>query len=88
MEAFDHLWGEAFRDYDTAAAAAKVEAPVLIVAGGSDYQVAPPWTWEPILPRFRDATLSVVEGAGHVPQLERAEAFDALLLDWLASRPA
>ena len=55
--------------------------PVLLVAGGRDAKfVAAAERMAALVP---DATLAIVEGAGHTVHLERPEAFEAVLRGWL-----
>ncbi|RDI55147.1 alpha/beta hydrolase [Microvirga subterranea] len=86
MPAFDHLWGEVFRDIDIAKGLDGLDVPVLLALGRSDYLVAPYETWEPYRERFRDLTVRVFEKSGHTPQFEESELFDAELLRWLKER--
>ncbi|MGP9821243.1 alpha/beta fold hydrolase [Salinarimonas sp. NSM] len=84
MDAVDALWGGAFAAFDTAAHLAAIQAPILLVLGARDYAVAPPETWEPFRASARDLEVRVLEGSGHTPMLEEADAFDAVLLAWMA----
>lgn len=84
MAAFDHLWGETFRDLDMAALARQVEAPVLLALGRFDYLVAPAENWEEYRDDFRALTLRIFDKSGHTPQLEQAAEFDAAMLEFLA----
>lgn len=83
MPAFDHLWGEVFRDIDIAGGLDELDVPVLLALGRSDYLVAPYATWDPYRKRFRDLTVRVFEKSGHTPQCEESELFDAEMLRWL-----
>jgi proline iminopeptidase len=86
MPAFDHLWGEVFRDLDIRQGLDAMDAPVLLALGRYDYLVAPYGTWEPYRDGFRDLTVRVFEKSGHTPQLEESALFDAELLRWLSER--
>jgi len=84
MRAFDHLWGEVFRDIDVRTGLDALGVPVLLALGRHDYLVAPYATWEPYRESFRDLTVRVFEKSGHTPQFEESELFDAELLRWLS----
>ncbi len=80
---FDHLWGEVFRDIDIRALATKIEVPVLIALGASDYLIAPPESWDEFLPVFRKVDRVVFANSGHTPPLEEPEAFAQTLLGFV-----
>ncbi|MCB5175312.1 alpha/beta hydrolase [Microvirga lenta] len=86
MPAFDHLWGEVFRDIDIGHGLDALNVPVLLALGRYDYLVAPYATWEPYRESFRDLTVRVFERSGHTPQLEESALFDAELLRWLSEK--
>ena len=59
-----------------------LDMPVLVVAGGKDEK------YRPLAQRLSDgiganATVQVIEGAGHACHLERPDEFVALVRDWL-----
>jgi pimeloyl-ACP methyl ester carboxylesterase len=60
----------------------RIRVPTLVVEGGADKLLPPGWAAE-LAARIPDARSAVVDGAGHCPQLERPEAVNALLLDFL-----
>ena len=62
-----------------------VLAPTLLVWGSRDALV-PPSLGPQVRAALRDATLLVLPGAGHVPQYDRPEAFNAAALAFLAGR--
>jgi pimeloyl-ACP methyl ester carboxylesterase len=64
----------------------RIRVPTLVVEGGADKLLPPGWAAE-LAARIPDARSAVVEGAGHCPQLERPEAVNALLLDFLDRQP-
>ncbi|MEV5609083.1 alpha/beta fold hydrolase [Streptomyces sp. NPDC052225] len=77
------LRGRAERpDYRESLAAARV--PALVVVGADDVYT-PVAQAEAIAALVPDATLRVIEKAGHLPGAEQPEAFNAALLDFLAS---
>lgn len=86
MPAFDHLWGEVFRDIDIAKGLERLDVPVLLALGRYDYLVAPYAAWEPYRDSFRDLTVRVFERSGHTPPFEESGLFDAELLRWLEER--
>ncbi|HEV3001539.1 MAG TPA: alpha/beta fold hydrolase [Solirubrobacteraceae bacterium] len=61
----------------------RVAVPVLVVVGTED-DFTPVSEAELIRDQVPDATLAVVEGAGHMPNLERTAEFDAALDGFLA----
>lgn len=86
MDAIDHLWGEVFRDIDVAAGLDRLTAPTLLVSGRFDYSVAPHYAWDAYRDGFADLTVRVFDRSGHTPQMEESDAFDAVLLEWLATK--
>lgn len=88
MPAIDHLWGEAFRDYDTKSALADVSCPILIAMGRFDYLVPPLEAWLPLVIERPNVTLQLFELSAHSPQLEEPREFDDRLLNWLRATDA
>jgi proline iminopeptidase len=84
MPAFDHLWGEVFRDIDIRQGLDRLDVPVLLALGRHDYLVAPYAAWDPYRHSFLDLTVRVFEKSGHTPQFEESGLFDAELLRWLS----
>jgi pimeloyl-ACP methyl ester carboxylesterase len=65
----------------------QVAVPALVVVG-SDDEFTPIPDAQVMADRIPDATLAVIDGAAHMPNLERTEAFDAALQAFLDSLPA
>jgi pimeloyl-ACP methyl ester carboxylesterase len=61
--------------------------PVLCLAGGAD-PTAPPAVMQRMAARIAGAAFHAIEGAGHIANLERPEAFDAALIHFLRHRTA
>lgn len=59
-----------------------IDVPVLLVAGAED-EITPPRELESMAAALPDARLRIIEGAGHVPPMERPDAFNAALADFL-----
>jgi 3-oxoadipate enol-lactonase len=78
---------EALADWDPGDELAVIRAPTLVLAGSED-PATPPAQGEVLAGRIPGARLSVLEGAGHLANLEEPEAFNRLLLDHLTTRPA
>lgn len=62
----------------------RVPVPTLLVAGGADPLKPSGWT-DPVAQRIPDARVHVVAGAGHCPQIEAADEFERVLLEFLGS---
>lgn len=74
----------AIRDADFTAAASSIAVPTLCVAG--DYDLAtPPALVEALVAAIPNATYRLIEGAGHLPMVERPAVFAALLADVVSS---
>jgi 3-oxoadipate enol-lactonase len=67
---------------DRRAALAAIRAPALVIVGGED-AVTTPAENEAIAAAIPGARLERIEGAGHVPNLERPDAFNRALLAFL-----
>ena len=78
---------EALADWDPGDELAAIRAPTLVLAGSED-PATPPAQGEAIARRIPRARLCVLEGAGHLANLEEPEAFNRLLLEHLTTRPA
>ncbi len=63
-----------------------ITAPALVVVGRDDAFTTIEEA-RSLARRIPDATLAVIEGAGHLPNLERAEEFDQALREFLAALP-
>lgn len=84
MPAFSYIWTQLFKNIDITVDLAKISMPVYLALGRYDFIVAPPASWNPIRPLFKDLTLEVYEHSGHTPQYEQAELFDQQLINWLS----
>jgi 2-hydroxymuconate-semialdehyde hydrolase len=62
----------------------RVAVPALVVEGACDKLLPPGWAKE-IADQLPDGRSTVIEAAGHCPQLERSADVNAVLLDFLAS---
>lgn len=61
----------------------RVRVPTLVVAGREDRLKEPGYA-ESVADRIPGARLSIVDGCGHLPQLEAADRWNRLVLDFLA----
>jgi proline iminopeptidase len=64
------------------AASPPATVPAFVALGRFDFAV-PPTLWESYSGPFRNLTVHVFDQAGHTPQLEDGEAFDAAVFTWL-----
>jgi 2-hydroxymuconate-semialdehyde hydrolase len=62
----------------------RVAVPALVVEGACDKLLPPGWAKE-IADQLPDGRSTVIEAAGHCPQLERSADVNSVLLDFLAS---
>jgi 3-oxoadipate enol-lactonase len=65
---------------------AEINAPTLIIVGSED-AITPPALSEAMRAKIVGARLEVIEGAGHVSNLERPGEFDRALADFLGALP-
>jgi len=83
MAMFNHVWGKLLAELDVSAGLADLKRPVFLALGKYDYLVAPPASWDPVKPAFKDLTIKIYEKSGHTPQFEEAALFNADLLEWI-----
>jgi pimeloyl-ACP methyl ester carboxylesterase len=62
----------------------ELKMPVHVIAGDRDLLI-PPWKSEEVAEYVENATFTVLRGIGHSMNLERAEQFNAAVLDWLSA---
>ncbi len=60
----------------------RIRVPTLVIEGGDDKLLPAGWAAE-IAKQIDDSRSAVVHGAGHCPQIERADEVNRLLLDFL-----
>ena len=73
---------EASVDLDQAALFDDVRVPTLVLTGSLD-RLTPPRLAEKIAARIPGSELAILEGAGHLSNIERPAAFNRLVLDFL-----
>jgi 3-oxoadipate enol-lactonase len=73
---------EATTMYDRVAALSEIGVPTLLIYG-SDDRLTPVKIGREMAAKIPDARLVVIEEAGHLPNIEKPEAFNAVLLDFL-----
>jgi 3-oxoadipate enol-lactonase len=78
---------EALGDWDPGDELTTIRAATLVIAGGDDI-ATPPASGAEIAGRIPHARMSVLDGAGHLANLEQPAAFNRALLDHLTTRPA
>lgn len=74
---------QALADFHYTGRLHEVGAPVLVACGSEDPRATPEESRR-IAALFRDGRYQEFTGARHVPNVEQADAFNAVLLDWLA----
>jgi proline iminopeptidase len=83
MDMIGYVWGEIFTEIDVTKGLKDLKCPVFLALGRYDFIVAPPSSWDPVIPEFNDITVRVFERSGHTPQLEEPDLFDRELLTWM-----
>lgn len=63
-----------------------ITVPTLVIVGSED-RIAPPHIARAMADAIPGAVLHVIEGAGHVSNIEAPDAFDAALAEFLGVRP-
>lgn len=61
----------------------ELRMPVHVIAGDRDILI-PPWKSEEVSQHVNGSNLTILKGIGHAMNLERADEFNAAVLDWLA----
>ncbi len=74
---------EASMRYDRAADISAISVPVQLIYGAED-RLTPPGIGEDMQRRIPSAQLTVIQGAGHLVNIERCQEFNQVLLDFLA----
>jgi len=74
---------EAVRDMELLQRLGRIRARTLVIAAGDDPAAPPAEHSEVIARAIPGARLTVLEGARHLANVERPEAFTAAVLDWL-----
>ena len=72
----------AIRDADLTDRLARLTMPVLGMCGGED-KATPPELMEEMVELLPEARLSLIDGAGHLPCIERPDAMAGLIRDFL-----
>ena len=78
---------EATMRYDRAVDIGEISVPVQLIYGAED-RLTPPGIGEDMQRRIPGARLAVIEGAGHLVNIERGADFNHVLLDFLKSPSA
>lgn len=60
-----------------------ISTPTVVISGGAEQVLSPALMQEQVVAPIRGATLRLLEGVGHYPQIESPEGFTAALLEAL-----
>ncbi len=71
--------------FDASAAMDEIDVPVQLIFGEHD-RLTPPSIGEDMVERIADARLNVIDGAGHLSNLEAPDEFNAILRAFLSPR--
>ena len=72
-----------FAEIDIANGLERFDRPVFLALGRYDFIVAPPSSWNPLTPKFKNLTIDIFEQSGHTPQFEEPALFDERLVNWI-----
>ncbi|HEX7177841.1 MAG TPA: alpha/beta fold hydrolase [Pyrinomonadaceae bacterium] len=78
---------QAAATFDAEARVSRIEAPTLVVTGDED-AIVPPENSRHLAASIPGARLTIIEGAGHMVFIERAEEFNRAVVGFLDERPA
>ena len=78
---------ELVRDIATTERLHEITVPTLIIAGALDAATTPTMS-EEICARIQNSEMVVIEGAGHISPVERPQAFNTALLEFLSRQKA
>lgn len=70
---------------DSSSALPDIPCPTLVVAGTEDV-ITPPAITERMAGSIPNASMKLIEGAGHLPPIEKPEAFNAVVREFLEKR--
>ena len=70
--------------FDRSGSMGVLNMPIQLVYGSED-RLTPPSIGEDMVDKLADARLAVLDGAGHLSNLERPDAFNAVLVEFLAA---
>jgi pimeloyl-ACP methyl ester carboxylesterase len=73
---------QAAATFDAEARVSRIEAPTLVVTGDED-AIVPPENSRNLAASIKGARLSIIEGAGHMVFIERAEEFNRAVIEFL-----
>ncbi len=77
-----HLFGKVVATYDLCSPEEKLDIPVFVAIGKSDY-IAPSTLWNTKCSNINNLTMSLFEKSGHTPQYEESELFNKRLINWI-----
>jgi proline iminopeptidase len=80
-----HLFTKVFLNYNMFNPAVKINIPVFVALGKFDY-VIPYTLWQTSYESVPDFRMTYFKKSGHTPQLEEADHFNQVLLNWLKTK--
>ena len=83
MQMFNYVWGGIFKAIDITKGLENFDKPVFLALGKYDFIVAPPYLWDPIIPKFKNIEVHIFEKSGHTPQYEESKLFDKQFNNWV-----
>jgi len=80
---FNYVWGTLLAEIDITQGLDALDRPVFLASGRYDFVVAPPSSWDPVKPHFKDLTVRIFDKSSHHPQYEQSALFDSEVLPWM-----
>lgn len=81
---FEPVFGRIFPETDVLKGLHKVNRPVYLAAGMSDYDCCP-WKWKEVEKLPQQMVIDIYQKSGHYPHFEETEKFDERICEWAQS---
>ncbi|MTI30572.1 alpha/beta fold hydrolase, partial [Xanthovirga aplysinae] len=82
LDFLNHFFGKIFSNYDLCTLEEKLDIPIFLALGKSDY-IGPPTLWDVDCKDLPNLSIYLFEESGHTPHYEQSELFNKRLVDWV-----